>query len=219
MNMINYLKRYAHAVVITSIMLCLMFLLKTFNLDRVLILLFVLLMIYLFTFYGSSFDLSFIEMLREDVEKDVEKPFRILVGVDGSEHSKKAVKYAASLAAQSNGEVILLHVVNVEPSGQPVIWLTPEVEARDRKYLEELKSEGEMLLKEEESWIRDMGIEVSTHIEFGDPAEKIVEVAEKKKVDIIALGVRGMSKWKKLLVGSVSERVIEMSKIPVLVIR
>jgi len=147
------------------------------------------------------------------------KPLRILVGTDGSEHARKAVEYAASLAMRNGGEVMLLHVVAMDTRIPPSPWVTPEIEARDRKFIEDLRATGEAMVNKEAELIKDHGINVKTRVEFGDPAETILNVAEEEGVDMIVFGVRGVSAWKRLILGSVSEKVLEEAKVPVLVVR
>ncbi|MFH1773545.1 MAG: universal stress protein [Methanobacteriota archaeon] len=67
-------------------------------------------------------------------------------------------------------------------------------------------------LEEEAGKIRALGLDVETRLELGDPAEEI-------GADMIVLGVRGVSTWKKILLGSVSERVLNETKIPVFIVR
>lgn len=93
------------------------------------------------------------------------------------------------------------------------------VEARDKKYVEELYKDAEKLLNKELERVSDQDVKVTPWIEFGEPAEKILEVADKSKADLIVIGVRGKSTWKKIILGSVSDKVLDRAKIPVLVIR
>ncbi|RLI86040.1 MAG: hypothetical protein DRO98_05985 [Archaeoglobales archaeon] len=187
--------------------------------ERTILALIILTLLFISAIYSSSIPFVDVFSLEKQVSKKRQRVFRVLVGTDGSELAKKAVEYAAGLAMQNKGEVLLLHVIGVEPKIPPSIWTTSEVERRDREYLEKLRVAGESLLKEESNRIALTGVKVSTRIEFGDPAEKILEVAERENVDMIVLGVRGTSKWKRLLLGSVSEKVIENARVPVLIVR
>jgi nucleotide-binding universal stress UspA family protein len=99
------------------------------------------------------------------------------------------------------------------------LWVSEEVEIRDKKYAEELYRDAESLLNEELERVSTTGIKARNWIEFGEPAEKILEVADKINADLIVIGVRGRSVWKKIILGSVSDKVINKAKVPVLVIR
>ena len=202
-----------------SAVACILVIKSIRGVGRVIIVLAILALLFISAIYSSS--TSFIEVfdLEKQLLKKRQKSFRILVGIDGSELARRAVEYAVSLAMHNKGGVLLLHVIGVEPKTPPSIWTTSEVEQRDREYIEKLRIAGESLLQEESSRIALTGVRVSTHIEFGNPAEKILEVAEREGVDMIVIGVRGASKWKRLLLGSVSEKVIEGARVPVLIVR
>ena len=150
---------------------------------------------------------------------------RILVATDGSEYAKKGLDYAVSLASISGGEIILLHVIPYAPDPTTSFWTSPVVEVMDRKYLDELRKDAERLIEEEKKRLeREIEripheIKVTSLIEFGEPAEKILEIAEKTKADLIVMGVRGKSSWKKIILGSVSDKVLDRAKIPVMIIR
>ncbi len=155
----------------------------------------------------------------DDIRTTEKKGMKILVATDGSEYARKGVEYASSLALSNDGELILLHVVPYLPEPTPSLWVSEEVEARDKKYAEELYKEAERLLAGELERVSTTGVKARSWIEFGDPAEKILEVADKTEADLIVIGVRGKSTWKKIIMGSVSDRVIDKAKVPVLVIR
>lgn len=151
----------------------------------------------------------------------ISKPdhLRILVGTDGSPNAKRGVEYAAHLAMKGKGEVTLLYVVATDTRIPPSPWITPEIEFRDKKFIEGLKEAGESILRDEVSIITAKGIDASTRIEFSDPAEQILKIANEANMDMVILGARGASIWKKLVIGSVPERVIDRTRVPVLVVR
>ncbi len=155
----------------------------------------------------------------EDEQKSEKRSMTILVGTDGSEESIKAVEYAASLAIDKGYEVLLVHVVAMDPRIPPSIWVTPEIEARDRKFIEELRKAAENMLNDIARKLKEIGVNVRTRIEFGDPAEQILRIADEENVNMIVLGVRGISRWKKILMGSVSEKVADEAKVPVMIVR
>jgi nucleotide-binding universal stress UspA family protein len=63
------------------------------------------------------------------------------------------------------------------------------------------------------------GVEHSSIIRHGDPGVEIVKAAEENKADLIVVGSRGLSTLRRLILGSVSRKVINKSKIPVLVVK
>ncbi len=70
-----------------------------------------------------------------------------------------------------------------------------------------------------ESFFASNGLKCRSFLKVGDPAEEIVKVANSEKADLIAMGHRGRSFLKKILLGSVAEGVVKLSKIPVLVVK
>ena len=142
---------------------------------------------------------------------------KVLVATDGSEYARKGVEYAANLVAK-NGKLVLLHVVPHDPRIPQDAICFSDCEARDRKFLEELKEAGKKMLEEEAKRLKN-GFDVETIVEIGDPSEEIVRIAKEINADMIVMGVRGVSKWRKIFLGSVSEEVLEKTDIPVFIVR
>lgn len=136
---------------------------------------------------------------------DLEK---ILLSTDGSEYSSGAVREAINLAGRCSSQLIAMSVIetNVEFSA-----LAPELvekeELKTRKILEEVKAQAE-----------EAGVpcEIVAH-EGETPWRFIVDEAEKRDVGMIVMGRRGRSAVKKIVVGSVTARVIGHSNRPVMV--
>ncbi len=136
----------------------------------------------------------------------------MLLAYDGSEPSKHALEVATDLAKKIGAKIYLLYVVDVSAATE----LFGEYSG---KIAEELMEKAKGILKEAVEKIREKGVEVEEIVEAGTPAEKIVEVAKKKNVYMIVMGAHGYSGIKRLLIGSVSEKVIRMSDRPVLVVK
>lgn len=162
---------------------------------------------------------------------------KILVAVDGSSHSVKAVQLASDLASKYDAEVILLHVLlrGHMPDGLKKA-LEIEVGGKGRRSADNLvnmpqeimarvKSRGEIQLSLEEldfiakhvlssvaTICKDAGLsKVTKRVEEGNPAEIIVGVAKETAVDMIVMGSRGLSELRGMLVGSVSHRVSHLT--------
>jgi nucleotide-binding universal stress UspA family protein len=136
---------------------------------------------------------------------------RILVAVDGSPSSQRAVAEAARLAKADGGRLILLYVANTGAQDASVkMW-----ENLKRAFIEE----GQGVLEEAEKVADEARVPSKTKLEEGYPSEKIVEVAADQDADLIVLGCRGRSKLAKILLGSVASRVIAAAHCPVLVVR
>ncbi|HEX6294430.1 MAG TPA: universal stress protein [Nitrososphaeraceae archaeon] len=138
---------------------------------------------------------------------------KILVGIDGSEPSQKALEYASNLATKNNSFLYIVHVIE-EFGGSMRAW-----EQRD-SYVKELRSHSYELLKENESKAKELGVTKTFIIgEEGDAAEKILLVAKNKEVDTIVIGSRGLSTAKEFLLGSVSQKITHHAKCPVIIVR
>ncbi|MFW9808158.1 MAG: universal stress protein [Candidatus Thorarchaeota archaeon] len=137
----------------------------------------------------------------------------ILVAVDGSEHSLKAVRYACAMSGPLDAEVVLLHVVPMLVSATPY-----HDTISDQPFLS-LQKVGEDILSRAKTIARDLGCEVVDLITHGDPAAKIIDIAKERDADIIILGSRGLSGIKRLFVGSISDKVASHAHCPVMIVR
>ena len=138
---------------------------------------------------------------------------RIVLAVDGSEASSNAIKHAVELAKNNKGTLIAVYVIT------PIDITDIETFKPDMIH-EGLKKEGEKILSEIKERAGKVGVEVETRIEDGIPDEKICEVAEDSDSDLIIMGSHGRTGFGKVLIGSVTERVISKEKCrPVLVVR
>ena len=136
----------------------------------------------------------------------------MLLGYDGSEPSKKALDVAIKFAKQLGAKLYILYVINVD--------VTTELFGEYRgKIAEELMDKAKKLVNEAVEKAKSEGVDAEGLVEAGVPAEKIVEVAKNKNADLIVVGAHGYGGVKKLLIGSVSEKVIRLSVRPVLVVK
>lgn len=139
---------------------------------------------------------------------------KILVPIDFSKTSETALPWAASLAAESNGELILLHVVQKFPIdyllGHELMneTITPLMKQSEA----ELKQMGERLSKSK-------GLKVSEMVRAGKPFKEICSAAQKLAADLIVLTTRGYTGLKHVWLGSTAERVIRHASRPVLAVR
>jgi nucleotide-binding universal stress UspA family protein len=132
----------------------------------------------------------------------------ILVATDGSKYSEPAVCYAMRLAKESNAKLTILHVANVHGYVE-VLWHDMK-----KKY----KNEGERVLEEIREHCENSDVKAETLLEEGVPYLKIVEAAKKLHCDLIVMGSHGHSGLEKILLGSVAERVIGISPVPVVIV-
>lgn len=138
--------------------------------------------------------------------------FKILVAHDGSKSSDKALKKTLEMTANMNASLTVLSVV-------PELYLT-ELSDTDRgKIMEALSRETAEAMERIRKTLSGKSLDVKTLIRQGDPAEKILETAQKMKVDLIVTGSHGRHGTKKFLLGSVSSKIVDYSKCPVLVVK
>lgn len=136
---------------------------------------------------------------------------KILVPTDGSEFAKKAQSHALFLAKVSGAEIIALSVSeNHFING---ISTTDEVEQLNQILNDRCKRD----LKEFED-MNEEGIKITSIIKEGSPAKSILEVALEESVDLIVLGSSGKSGFDRFILGSVSDKVVNAAKCPVLVV-
>ena len=136
---------------------------------------------------------------------------RILVPTDGSEFARKAELHALFLAKVSGAEIIALSVS--ENQFITGISVTDEVEQLNLI----LKDRCEEDLKEFEEMNED-GVKISPIIREGSPANVILDVAVEEDIDLIVIGSSGKSGFDRFILGSVSDKVVNTAKCPVLVV-
>ena len=135
----------------------------------------------------------------------------ILVPVDGSKFMEKYINYACDITKLMEAKMMMIHVVTLPAVVEPGFPIDPRpFEQVGTKILENAKKIAE-----------DKGLEPETILEtsFGNAAQKILKVAEEKKIDLVIIGSRGHSLLRNLLVGSVCDTVIRNAPCPVLVVR
>jgi nucleotide-binding universal stress UspA family protein len=140
---------------------------------------------------------------------------KILLPVDGSEASLRAVDYVIALGVRLR-EPAELHVITVHP---PVPYAnvasTVGQDTLNRFYREE----GEAALVKARERLDAAQVKYQPHIMVGDPAEVINRFASERQIDQIVMGTRGMGAVSNLLLGSVASKVIHLAAVPVTLIR
>lgn len=149
---------------------------------------------------------------------------KILVPYDGSKHSAKALARAIELAHNLDSEVFLLSVVNVGYISPPGLLRSliksKEEKAAVKKWSKSVKVDTEKMLKVAVKKCESKGITASFSIDQGDIAGKILDFSKRKKITLIVIGSQGLHGIGKLkTLGSVSRRVSENAKCPVLIVR
>ncbi|MFS0863745.1 universal stress protein [Fredinandcohnia sp. 179-A 10B2 NHS] len=137
---------------------------------------------------------------------------RLLVPVDGSEHSIKALRYALSLATDRETEIVLL---NVQPS-----YKTPNVKRFvAQEQIKEYQRELSEAALEKALLVTDtFDIPVKTTLRIGDPGTEICSEAINIQATNIIMGYRGLGAIKRTVLGSVSYRVLHDAPCPVTIV-
>jgi len=134
----------------------------------------------------------------------------ILLAVDGSEYSNKALTYAADMAETYRATLWLVHVF---PHTSDLLGYDDF-----EKLYAKRKCAGQSILDAALEMLGESEFEIQAELREGPEAESILNFAKNSQADIIVMGTRGMGALKGLLLGSVSRKVIHYATCPVMVV-
>jgi nucleotide-binding universal stress UspA family protein len=138
---------------------------------------------------------------------------KILVPVDGSENSYRALDAALFLSEKLGSNITVLHVMEQVPithiESQKVL----------SELLENYKKENQDILSKCSEIAKQKGITINTILLQGNPASIILDYNKKEKFDLVIMGSRGLGKFKELILGSVSSKIVHHSPCGILLIR
>ena len=151
---------------------------------------------------------------------------RILVPLDGSRLSARALPFAMTIARQFNSEILLVRVVpdtklNLIPqTGTMADALAMDI-ISEQVHIKDVENtaNAKRYLMNRAKELRDQGINVSFHVMEGAPAPSIMEFAEENDASLIVMMSHGRGRFKRAILGSVTDALIRGISIPVLVIR
>lgn len=135
----------------------------------------------------------------------------ILLPVDGSEGMDEVVDHAEQLAAEHDATLHTLHVTNTASLADL------PMDSSWEGVSQALKEQGQQAIANVESMIEN--VEIETTVLDGSPSKEIIRYAEENNCDCIVMGTHGRSGVDRLLLGSVAERVVRGSPVPVMTIR
>ncbi len=158
---------------------------------------------------------------------------RILVPLDGSEHSIRALMIAAEIAKKFKANITLIHVYSVIPpvapestaSIQETVLKPIFAPAELGEMIEATKKAGERILIEAKEKLHSETLDVDTINvdtllnEGNNTVQEITRIAKDGNFDLIVMGSRGMGRLRELLLGSVSDGVLKHSLCPVLIVK
>lgn len=134
---------------------------------------------------------------------------KILLPVDGSDHAHRATDYVVELAGQGKIAVVLVHAYGDIPA---LLGSRSEI-------IEELKAESHKLLAGYADKLSKAGVSFTEKTVKGSPDVAILNTAKEEECDFIVLGARGHSELEGLILGSVSQVILQAAECPVLVVR
>ena len=143
---------------------------------------------------------------------------RILVPIDGSTTSQRALEEALGLARQSSEgpQLELLYVIEI------ILFHDSEIYFNYAELRNSMRSSGEKILAQAKKTVQDAGMAVQTRLLEADGeriASVIVEEAKRWPADLIVIGTHGRSGFSRILFGSVAEGVVRTAHVPVLLVR
>jgi phosphoglycerate kinase len=145
------------------------------------------------------------------------RPRRILLPVDGSEHSLEAARKLGRLIDAEGAEISLLHVQKPGAFAVGGAWIDP-----DTKHLRETRrrQEAERIFDITKERLAQQRLTVRQQLTVeGDPADEILRFADEIGADLIVMGSHGRTGVMRILMGSVSRKVLDQAKCPVLIVR
>lgn len=140
---------------------------------------------------------------------------RLLIPVDGSASSLKAARFGLRLAARDDSEVVAVHVVDEESVADLARYADRPVD----EILERMRQNGEDYLEQLREIARRQGVRIFGEVRIGIPHRALLKLATEVGADLIVMGTVGRKGPRRVLVGSVTERVIAQSPVPVLVVK
>ena len=140
---------------------------------------------------------------------------KILLPVDGSENSLRAVRHVIAMTEQYR-EPLEVHLLNVQ---LPVASGVVKMFISQQQLNDFLHDEGVAALKDARALLDQAGVSYQHHIGVGDLAGTIVSYAREKQCRLIVIGTRGRGSLAGALLGSVTTKVIHLAEVPVLLVK
>ncbi|WP_178916075.1 universal stress protein [Natronomonas gomsonensis] len=134
----------------------------------------------------------------------------ILLPFDGSDGATEALHHAAEIAHWADATIHVLFVADTRRDSVTVV---------ETQVVDALVQEGEDIVEEAEKTLDTLGVDYDSDVVQGHPAPTIVEYAERYEYDVIVMPTHGREGVSRYLIGSVTEKVVRLSSVPVLTAR
>lgn len=142
---------------------------------------------------------------------------RVMIATDGSDTSKKAAVIGIDIARRANGTVTAVYVMDISRlSHLPGYATLPGLK---EKILALIQDEGRQAIEFVQDRAQVMGVPCNKIIAQGNPGEELLKAAREQEADLLVMGKIGRTAVEKFLLGSVAEKVVLQSTIPVLLIK
>ncbi len=142
---------------------------------------------------------------------------KILIPVDGSEGSWRALNTAVEIGKKFGSELLVVNVI--QPYNNAALLAVPLDHATVSQGNSELEKIGDKVLEMAQERLAGYEYKTEYCLEIGHPSERIIALAKKSKADAIIIGSRGLSGIAEFFLGSVSSKVSQYASIPVLIVK
>ena len=142
---------------------------------------------------------------------------KILIPVDGSEGSWRALENAVAIGEKFGAELVVATVI--QPYNNATLLSVPLDTKTVTEGSKELEKVGDKVLQMAAERLIDYKCKVNYCLEIGHPSERIIALAKKEKVEAIVIGSRGLSGIAEFFLGSVSSKVSQYADVPVLIVK
>jgi nucleotide-binding universal stress UspA family protein len=139
---------------------------------------------------------------------------KILVATGGSPWSDKAVEYAVEMASDYVLELMILHVVSETPP-----YFIAEAGASLETLLSNSEETGRSLLTEAAATAAEAGVTCTTELVWGRVPDTVCRVAQENDCDLIVVGSRALTGFKRLMLGGISNAIASKARCPVLIVK
>ena len=141
-------------------------------------------------------------------------PNVIVTATDGSEQSLRAANAAAALARTNDAQLFIVTVVRPPEGWWGIVGAPPPAESLGNA----LADAQRVVLEKTVEAVDLTGVRYETVEEVGEPANRLAAFAEAEGADLVVIGQRGAGLVERIMVGSVADRLVHISKMPVLVV-
>ena len=150
------------------------------------------------------------ERERSAREKRIRRMLKILVAIDASKVSDMVIKRSGQFSKVTNCDLTILNVIEDVVSFKNIA---------DTPLFREKQEKAKEILKKAEKTLKSHGVECKTRLAIGPIAQEIVRIAEEGRFDIIFVGSRGLGAFKRMLLGSVADKVLRHAHCSVTLVR